>query len=497
MRAVLQLPESSRWGEAEPRDGSYGRIVQAFALEVVMSGPDEVGVSESPGRVESEGDGDRWRRVLTLILVVLTSLSLVSAAVAIWAHQVVFNTDRFMETVQPVLNDDDVYLLVGDRATNSVLGVLAVQDRLEDLLGNLDDFISDALSDALPPDSRLEDLLERIDPPTFSQLAAPIAGAIEARIDDGVHAFFNAENFAEPLAVLTRRAHEVAVALVRADLADYPNVYVEDDEVKLDLTPFIGQALASVATDVRAVLPDFDPPDFVADRVEDARDQLASALQASLPEDFGQITVMPAEVLDQAQDVAAQLDRYAWTAVIVSVILLVGTVLVSPHRRRTLIQLGIGVFVAVVLAAITIRWLESSIVEAIADPQSSVVAGNVIRDVLSGLRTLELLIAVAAIAVAIVGYLAGRPDRFGREEGAINDWTQPGDGGSKLDRWVAARAGVLRVAGIVLAAVLLFFAGLDLVSIVVIGVVLAGYLWYIAVASRRVESRVPTETKVE
>lgn len=454
-----------------------------------MSGPEEVEVSVASDRIEDDGPaGDRWRRVLALILVILTSVSLVSAAVAIWAHQVVFNTDRFMETVEPVFNDDDLYVLLGDRATASVLGVLAVEDRLEALLSDLDEYISDALSDALPPDSHLEDLLERLDPPTFAQLAAPIAGAIEDRIDDGVHAFFNRESFAEPLTSLTRRAHEVAVALIRADTADYPNVYVEDGEVKLDLTAFIAAALADVAADVRAVLPDFDPPDVVADRVEEARDELAAALDARLPEDFGQVTVLSADVFSEAQDAAAQLDRYAWTAVIVSLVLLVLTLLVSPHRRRTTIQLGIGVFVGVVLAAITVRWLEASIVDAIVDPQGSVVAGDLTRDVLSGLRTLEVLIAVAAIAVAIVAYLAGRPDRFGREEGAIDEWTQPARGGSKLERWVAARAGVLQVAGILVAAVLLFFAGLDLLSIIIIGLLLAAYLTYIAVASRRVDA---------
>lgn len=459
-----------------------------------MTGPDK-DVSVSPERAEN-AEGERWRRVLALVLVILTSVSLVSAAVAIWAHQVVFNTDRFMVTIEPVLNDDEVYVLLGDRATASVLEILAVEERLEDLLGDLDTYLSDALSRALPPDSRLEDLLERIDPPTFSQLAAPIAGAIESRIDDGVHVFFDADNFADPLAVLIRRAHEVAVALVRADPADYPNVYVEDGVVKLDLTPHIGQALSNVADEVRAVLPDFDPPDFVTDRVEDARDDLAAALEASLPDDFGQVPLMSADVLGQAQDAAAQLDRYAWAAVIVSAVLLTATILVSPHRRKTLIQLGIGVFVAVVLAAITVRWLRSSIVDEITDPQGSLVAGNVIRDVLSGLRTLELVIAVVAVGVAIVAYLAGRRDLFGGEQGAPNESIEAGDGGSELDRWVAARAGVLQVIGIVAAAVLLFFIGLDLLSIIVIALLLGGYLWFVSSASRRAVSGTHAETRM-
>lgn len=466
--------------------------------ELLMSGPDEtdVSVASSSDETREEDKGLRWRRVLTLVLVVLTSVSLVSAAVAIWTHQVVFDTDRFMKTVEPVLNDDRVYVLVGDKATDSLLKTLGVEDRLKTLLGDLDSYISDALTEALPPDSRLEDLVQRINPPTFAQLAPPIAGAIESRIDSGVHAFFNADNFAEPLTTLTRRAHEVVVALVRADVADYPNVYIQDGEVKLDLTAFIGQALSNVADDVRAVLPDFAPPDVVADRVDDARDQIASAIQASLPEDFGQVTLMSADVLSEAQDAAARLDRYAWTTGIVSVVLLITTLLVSPIRRKTLLHLGIGLFVAVVVAAITIRQLETSILANIVDPQGSALAGDVVRDVLSGLRRLELFIAVGAILIGIVAYVAGRPDRISRQEAAVTAWTQPEDGGSMLDRWVARHAEALQVIGIVAAAVLLFFVGLDWVSIIVIAVVLAGYLWIVSAATRRVANGPGTTSTV-
>ncbi len=87
----------------------------------------------------------RWRQALAALLVVLTSVSVVSSAVAVWAHQVLFDTDRFMETVEPLLSDSDFYVLIGDRASESVLETLQIEPRLEESLGSLDAYLSEAL----------------------------------------------------------------------------------------------------------------------------------------------------------------------------------------------------------------------------------------------------------------------------------------------------------------------------------------------------------------
>ncbi|HET9259075.1 MAG TPA: hypothetical protein VFP42_02980 [Acidimicrobiia bacterium] len=438
----------------------------------------------------------RWRGILTWILVVLTSLSVVASAVAVWAHQVVFDTDRFMRTVQPALDNPDFYVLVGDRASQATLEALDIDARLTASLEDLDIYLSDTLADALELGDRARDLLDRFDRPSLAELAPPIAASLETRIDNRIHQFFSSETFRSRFPDLVERVHRAAIALARNDIAEYPNVYVEDGKVRLNLVPFIGEALRQVGDEIRSVLPDFDLPDIVSDQVDQGRQQLAEALQAQLPEDFGQVTVMDEDSLDEIQTTAVQIDRYVWLLVIVTLVLVAVTLAVSPYRRRTLVHLGIGVFVAVVIVALVLRRLRSQIVESILDPTGAALADRVVYDFLSGLRNLELLLAVAAVVVAIVGYLAGRPAWYTRLTDSVGDATQPQQGGSQLDRWVAGHAGVLQIAGVVVAAILLFFAGLDLVSLVIIGLVLGGYMWFVSAASRRVSSHSEDEEAV-
>lgn len=430
----------------------------------------------------------RWRGVLTWILVVLTSLSVVASAVAVWAHQVVFDTDRFMRTVQPALDNPDFYVLIGDEASTATLDALDIETRLTASLAELDAFLAEGLADALELPDRVRELLERFERPSLTQLAPPIAAALETRIDTRIHQFFSSDEFVSRFPGLVERIHQAAIAVARGDIADYPNVYVENGEIRLNLIPFIAEALREVADQIRSFLPDFDLPDIISDQLAAGREQLAEALQAQLPEDFAQVTVMDEDLFNEIQATVVQADRYVWLLVIVTLVLIAVTLWVSPNRRRTLIHLGIGIFVAVVIVALVVRRIRSEVVESILDPRGAVLADGVIRDFLTGLRNLELLLAVAAVIVAIVAYLAGRPAWFARLTDKVGDATAPGEGGSQLDRWIASHTGILQVAGVIIAAVALFFTGLDLLSLIIIGLVLGGYLWFVSAAANRVSS---------
>jgi len=433
----------------------------------------------------------RWRTVLTWVLVVLTSLSIVTAAVAVWAHQVVFDNDRFMKTVGPVLDDPDFYVLVGDKASLAVLDALDVETRLTTSLEDLDVYLSDTLADALELSDRARRLLQGFDRPSLADLAPPIAAALETRVDNRIHQFFSSEAFTSRFPELVSRVHQAAIALARNDLAEYPNVYVADGQVRLNLVPYIGAALRQVGDEIRSVLPDFDLPDVISDRVDEGRQQLAEALQANLPEDFGQVTVVSEETFNEVQAITVRLDRFVWLTVLVALVLIAVTIAVSPNRRRTAIHLSLGVFLAMIVAAIAIRRLNASIVESILDPTGAALAARAVSDFFVGLRNLQLVMALAAIAIAVVAYLSGRPAWFTRLTDSVTEATEPGVGGSPLDVWVASHSGVLQAAGVLLAGVALFFAGLDLVSVVAIGLILGGVLWFISAAKKRVSGEEP------
>ena len=91
----------------------------------------------------------RWRRWLTVVLVILTTVSVVGTTVAVWAHETVFDTDLFMETVQPALDDPALYEAFSERVTDEAITALDVEARVSVTLTAVDEYLSQALLDAI------------------------------------------------------------------------------------------------------------------------------------------------------------------------------------------------------------------------------------------------------------------------------------------------------------------------------------------------------------
>ncbi len=438
-----------------------------------------------------------WRRVLTGLLVVLTSLSVVAATFAVWAHQTLFDTDQFMGTIAPALDDPALYDALGNRISEQVLDALDLDTRVTEGLASLDEFISQAVLDALDLDERAREILARFDRPSLTALAAPIVEGLESRIDTRVDAFVTSEQFTTRLPQLVRRAHEVTVALLRDDLVELPNVYVADGEVRLNLIPFIGEVLRRVAEEIRGFLPDLDLPDVVSDIAAEGREQLAAAIGTRLPEDFGQLTVMSEQTLSEAQSGVERLDRYVWALLVLSVLLIAVTVFVSPTRRRTALQIALGVVLGITVAAVVARRVEEAIVREIVSPDGEMATRALIGGVMSSLRTIELIVVLAAIVVAIVAYLAGRPRWLVGAQEKYRLLTAEGPDGSRLDQWVGRHFDVLRLTLIGLAALVFFLVGFGWVSVLVISLLLGLALWLMSEARSRSASgaeRVPAES---
>lgn len=428
------------------------------------------------------------RKWTAVVFVVLTSLALVVSTVAVWAHETVFDTDQFMEVVEPALEDPAFYSAISDYASDQALEALAIEERVTTALEQLDAYISEALVDALDPDPRILELLQRFDRPSLTALAPPIIEALESRVVETIDAFFTSDEFRTRFPQLVRQVHEAAIALVRNDLAALPNVYIENGEVRLNLIPTITQALQRVLEEIRDFLPDVTLPDIVADSVQEGREQLAAALRAELPEDFGQLTIMTESSLSEIQQVARRVDRAVWLVVIVTILLAVATLAVSPNRRRTLIQLAVGVVAGFVLAMVIIRNLNDAILEEISSPDGVRAADALFAEVASSLGTLMTIIVVTAVLVGVIAYLAGRPAWLLRLRTRLSVLTEPAEGGSELDRWVSAHYDALRISGIAIAVGTVFLTGIALVPVLIVAAVLALYLWAIGAMSRRADA---------
>lgn len=349
-----------------------------------------------------------WRRWVAVVLVVLAALSTVITTASIWIRTTIFDTDRFMGIVQPALDEPALYDLLATRVSDDIILALDVEPRVSGVLTDVDERLIEMVLDALGVSDLRRAILSRLDRPSLTVLAAPIADALNTRITRIVEEFVTSDAFRNRVPGLVRQAHAASVALIRNDLADLPNVYIEDGEVRLNLIPIIVEAARLVVADVRDLLTDVTLPTVISDRFDEGRQQLIDALHTELPDEFGQVTLFRADKLTPIQDTVDRLDRLVSLLMLTTIVLMVGAIVLAPTRRRTVIHLAVGVVGGLVVGLIIVERIEAAILDQITGPRQLAVGHAVLTEVVGSLRSSVLMVAIGAALVGIIAVLLGR-----------------------------------------------------------------------------------------
>ncbi|WP_418275936.1 hypothetical protein ACNHYB_13910 [Isoptericola jiangsuensis] len=438
------------------------------------------------------------RRWIAGAMVVITTLLVIGSSVAVWAHRTVFDTDEFMQTVEPALDDPALYEALADNVSEQALLALDLDSRVSERLTQLDGVLAATLAERLDvePGPLLEALTTRIDRPSLAALTPTVVGPVEDRIDTVIHRFFAREEFQDRVPQIVARAHEAAIGLARAEGDDYPNVYLTDDAVVLNTVPLISEALQESLAGLGDLLPDVELPDAVAEQAPEARAQLGDALGRQLPEDFGQVELLDRETFEIVQDTVTTVDRVVWLLVALTVLAIVVTLWVSPQRRRTAAQLGIGVLAALVIVWALIGQLRNLVVDVAVTPDGQHVAGSLFDAVSGEVRVIFLLVGLVAAVTVVLAVLSAHGPRWAEQAGRRWPWVrQVTDADGSAARWVGANADALRVAVLVVAVLVIVLAGFHWAAILVVVVGGAAALWGIAVARRT--AAVPGRRRVD
>jgi hypothetical protein len=174
-----------------------------------------------------------------------------------------------------------------------------------------------------------------------------------------------------------------------------------------------------------------------------------------------------------------------WAIASLALLLLGLSLAAAPDRRRTIIALALGVVAGLAMTMLLARRLETALLEQIVNVDGRHAVQQAYGELASNLRTITVLVAVAAIAISIVAYLAGRPARVAAAGQRWTHLTTATHGGSELDRWIAARVDLLRLAGIAVALATVFVIGLELLPVLGVGALLGLYLWALTMARQR------------
>jgi len=407
----------------------------------------------------------RVRSIGTVAFVVLASVSLVATTVGVWFDRTVWNTDRYVALVGPVADDPAVTNALAARLTTEAFEALDVQARVEDALASIPKL-----------------------PPSAGFLAGPIVAGTRTVVQRQAEAFLASDAFHNLWLRINETAHQKVVALLEGDYAALPNVSVTGGEVRLNLVSAVTAFLRQLVQrgvgglGLNVTIPQI--PETLDASAAIAR--LDDALGVSLPADFGQLTVMTEEQLTGYQQAAGNLKRVDGILVLTTVVLIAACLLLALDRRRAAIWLGVGGAIALVVGGAAIRRVEARVVDSIAAPGAKAAAEDVFAQVSASLRGAGVVVGLCALAVAIGAYLIGRPAWVSAAADRVRRATARGPGGSPVDIWVGAHATPLRVATVVLAAIVLFLTGVGWISVLVVAFLVGLALAEIASAERRV-----------
>jgi hypothetical protein len=295
---------------------------------------------------------------------------------------------------------------------------------------------------------------------------------------------------------LNRRAHQRALAIINGT-SDV--VVARQNRVDIDLLPLINQVLRQLSTQLPTIFgKQISLPDLSSGAIpENLRSRVQDALGVTLPANFAQFTVYDSGQLWAAQQAVAAAKRDLVLFGVGTIVLLLVALLVAPGRRRTLLQLGLWLVVAAVAVTAVLRAVRAQLLQEVPAGVYRDGVAAAVTSVFSLLRTRGVQLIWIGAVLALLMYLIGpgRGPSWLRRQGAAGA-RAAGRGTRAGARWLAANGpgwtaahrDVLRVGGVVVAAVLALILS-SWTSLLVIALVLAAYEVLVTVLGRSVARR--------
>jgi hypothetical protein len=402
-------------------------------------------------RTRRRGLGLGVRRFAAAFLIVVAALLAVQAVVGVWAARTTLDTDRWVATVAPLPERPEFNAAVAAYLSTEVFGALDVQERL---------------AQALPPE--------------VAVLAGPVTDAVRDYLRDTVARFMATERFRELWESANRFAHARIVAVLEGRSE---TVSVEGSTVTLNLLPIVNDLLKAIEDQLPTMFgKQLDLPALSSGEIPPGlHDRIEAALGVSLPSDFAQIKLYDRTQLRELQVVMVLFKRSVAVTVAGALLTLAVALWVSPHRRRTILQLGLWLAIATFAVTRIVRAVRDDLLDHVPDGVYREGVSVALQVVFTTLRERGYQLFWLGAAIAILAYLVGPgrlPVALRRHTAgaarAVASATRSTATSAALRGFAARHLDVLRVGGAAVAAV----AALVLSSwtgLLVVAIVLAGY----------------------
>jgi hypothetical protein len=201
-----------------------------------------------------------------------------------------------------------------------------------------------------------------------------------------------------------------------------------------------------------------------------------------LPSNFGEITLVRSSDLATVRQGVKAFDGLTLILPLVTIVLIALSLWLSVNRRRTVLQLAVGVSLLMIIERRSVIHEQSTLANAAHNPQ---VALSVLGDLLHGFFVLTAWVLAVALVVLVITVLCG-PYRWAV---AMRSWVKrtahsiaaarSGGRHGQVVTWMASHAAGLQLAGAVVAGILLWIVSVSWISFLIIAVLLAAYEIYL------------------
>lgn len=237
------------------------------------------------------------RRSFTAVaLLIVGSLLLPASVLTIWTRNMLLDTDRYVDTVQPLASDPTIQAALTNRISAKVAELVDVKSLAEE---------------ALPERAQI--------------LAAPIAAGANNLIDQATTRVIRSDQFAKAWTEANKVGHEGLVAALTGRNGDI--ISTENGKVVLKLGGVVKEVL---------------------DRVDD---RFGLDIASKVPADKLNVefVLVDSKQLADAQSAVRLLEKLAWLTIILAVGCLLASVLIMPDHRKGILRAGIGIIVGMLL----------------------------------------------------------------------------------------------------------------------------------------------------
>ena len=389
----------------------------------------------------------RVRRTFSVLVGIIAIVCLIASVVAVWARGVLFDSETVATAADSALQQPEV-------------------------VDSLATYLTDQIMLAVDVDGYVVGVL----PPALDRLSPALVGGIRTVVQNRLTVMLSRDEVRKVVTELIERAHGRLMKLLRGD-GGVTGVSIDNGEVSINMLPLVSRGLLAIQD--LGVLESANVPVFTADGdPSEQQAELSAAIGRDVPTDFGQLVVYRSESLSGAQDsLAAAQDalviarRALWLLLGLTVAAFALCIALAVRRGRAAMVLLFASAASMIVVRAIVRRVKAEAPTLLTDPGARAAVRTTIDALAAGLLTSVTVLAFLAVVAAIALYLSGDSTR------AVALRGRAGSAGTGLGGLLAAHGDAVGIVAFTAVVVVIFFAGITIITLVVALLLGAAGLW--------------------